>query len=57
MSAEMIFNARIAAWIPEATDMDDLADSLDEIANHMTLEIDLAQGRAAPLLGRHRSRR
>ncbi len=42
MSAEMIFSARIAAWIPEATDMDDLAVSLDEIANHMTLDIDLA---------------
>jgi glycine cleavage system regulatory protein len=41
MSAEMIFNARIDAWIPETTDMDDLADTLDEIANHMTLEIDL----------------
>jgi glycine cleavage system regulatory protein len=41
MSAEMIFSARIAAWIPEATDMDDLADTLDEIANQMTLEIDL----------------
>lgn len=42
MSAEMIFTARIAAWIPEATDMDDLTASLDEIANQMTLEIDLA---------------
>jgi glycine cleavage system regulatory protein len=42
MSAEMIFSAHIAAWIPEATDLGDLADSLDEIANHMTLEIDLA---------------
>jgi glycine cleavage system regulatory protein len=41
MSAEMIFSARIAAWIPEATDMADLSDTLDEIANHMTLEIDL----------------
>jgi glycine cleavage system regulatory protein len=41
MSAEMIFNARIDAWIPETTDMDDLSDTLDEIANHMTLEIDL----------------
>ncbi len=41
MSAEMIFSARIVAWIPEGTDMDDLADTLDEIANHMTLELDL----------------
>ena len=41
MSAEMIFNARIDAQISTDTDMDDLADTLDEIANHMTLEIDL----------------
>jgi glycine cleavage system regulatory protein len=41
MSAEMIFNARIDAQIPTDTDMDDLVDTLDEIANHMTLEIDL----------------
>lgn len=41
MSAEMIFTARIAAWIPEATNMDELRASLDEIADHMTLEIDL----------------
>lgn len=41
MSAEMIFCARIDAWIPEATNMDDLWDTLDEIANNMTLEIDL----------------
>lgn len=41
MSAESIFSARIDAWIPEATNMDDLWDSLEEIANHMTLEIDL----------------
>jgi glycine cleavage system regulatory protein len=41
MSAEMIFSARIDAWIPETTDLDDLAVSLDEIADHMTLEIDL----------------
>ena len=31
----------IDAWIAEATDMGDLADRLDEIASHMTLEIDL----------------
>ena len=41
MSAEMIFKARIDAHIPQDTDMDDLHDTLDEIANHMTLEIDL----------------
>jgi len=41
MSAELIFTARIAAWIPEATNMDELRASLDEIADHMTLEIDL----------------
>lgn len=41
MSAEMIFTARIAAWIPEATNMDDLWASLEEIADNMTLEIDL----------------
>jgi glycine cleavage system regulatory protein len=41
MSAEMIFSAHIHAWIPETTDMDDLAGTLDEIADHMTLVIDL----------------
>jgi glycine cleavage system regulatory protein len=41
MSAEMIFTARIAAWIPEDTNMDELWASLDEIADNMTLEIDL----------------
>jgi glycine cleavage system regulatory protein len=41
MSAEMIFSAHIDAWIPETTDTDDLTDTLDEIANQMTLEIDL----------------
>ena len=41
MSAEMIFRARIDALIPENTDMEDLSDTLEEIANHMTLEIDL----------------
>ena len=42
MSAELMFSARIVAWIPEGTDMNDLTDTLDKIANHMTLEIDLA---------------
>ena len=41
MSAEMIFSANIEAWIPEGTRLDDLQDTLDDIANHMTLEIDL----------------
>ena len=41
MSAESIFTARIGAWIPESTDLDDLRGTLDEIADHMTLEIDL----------------
>jgi glycine cleavage system regulatory protein len=41
MSAELIFKARIDAHIPQDTDMDDLHDTLDEIANQMTLEIDL----------------
>ena len=41
MSAELIFTARIDAQIPDSTDMDDLSDTLDEIANTMTLEIDL----------------
>jgi glycine cleavage system regulatory protein len=41
MSAEMIFSAHIDAWIPETTDTDDLTDTLDDIANQMTLEIDL----------------
>lgn len=41
MSAELIFTARIDAEIPEHIDLDDLEDSLEEIANVMTLEIDL----------------
>ena len=41
MSAEMLFSAHIDAWIPELTDLDDLSGTLDEIADHMTLEIDL----------------
>jgi glycine cleavage system regulatory protein len=45
MSAEMIFSARIEAQIPDHIDLDDLEDSLDEIANTMTLEIDLERSR------------
>jgi len=41
MSAEMLFTARIDARIPQDTDMDELSDTLDEIANHMTLDIDI----------------
>ena len=41
MSGELLFKARIDAQIPESTDMDDLHDSLEEIGNNMTLDIDL----------------
>lgn len=41
MSSELLFRARIDALVPENTDMDSLQDSLDEIANHMTLDIEL----------------
>lgn len=44
MSAELIFSACIQAEIPEHLDLDDLEDSLEEIANTMTLEIDLERG-------------
>ncbi len=44
MSAELLFSARIDAEIPEQLDLDDLEDSLEEIANHMTLEIELERG-------------
>lgn len=44
MSAERIFSARIDAEIPTHIDLDDLEDSLEEIANTMTLEIDLERG-------------
>lgn len=43
MSAEMIFSAHIDAWIPQATNLDALRDTLDEIADTMTLEIDLEE--------------
>ena len=45
MSAELLFSARIDAEIPEQLDLDDLEDSLEEIANHMTLEIELERVR------------
>ncbi len=41
MSAELLFNARIEAQVPEHTDFDDLHVALEEIANQMTLDIDL----------------
>ncbi len=41
MSNELLFEARIDALVPTDTDMGDLLDSLDEIANHMTLDIEL----------------
>lgn len=41
MSAEPLFEARIEAEIPAGVSMDQLADELDEIANQMTLDIDI----------------
>jgi len=41
MSAEMIFNANISAWIPDETDLEDLRNTLDAVADDMTLDIDL----------------
>jgi len=41
MSAEMLFNARIEAEIAPDTKLDELSDVLEEIANHMTLDITL----------------
>ena len=40
MSGETLFRARIDALVPESTDLADLHDTLDEIAEHMTLDID-----------------
>jgi glycine cleavage system regulatory protein len=44
MSAEMLFHSRIDAEIPEHLDLEDLQDSLEEIADNMTLEIELERG-------------
>lgn len=44
MSGEMLFQARIDAEIPPDTNLDDLSDMLDEIANQMTLDISLESG-------------
>jgi len=41
MSAELIFSAAITARVPEHTDVAALQVELDEIADHMTLEIEL----------------
>lgn len=41
MSGELLFRARIEARVPHDTDMADLQDRLDAIANQMTLDIDL----------------
>jgi len=41
MSGEALFKARIDALVPASADLDDLSDTLDEIANQMTLDIDL----------------
>ena len=40
MSGETLFRARIDAMVPASTDLADLHDTLDEIAEHMTLDID-----------------
>jgi glycine cleavage system regulatory protein len=42
MSAEMLFEARISASVPEILDVEQLRDSLDSIADQMTLEIEMA---------------
>ncbi len=44
MSAELMFTASIEAEIPEHIDLDDMEESLEEIANIMTLEIELERG-------------
>lgn len=41
MSAENLFNAQIRASVPSATGLDELSDSLDDIANQMTLDIEI----------------
>jgi len=41
MSAEMLFQARIDAEIPLDTNLDELTDMFEEIANQMTLDISL----------------
>ena len=41
MSGESLFKARIDALVPQDTDMEDLHDTLEEIAEQMTLDIEL----------------
>jgi glycine cleavage system regulatory protein len=41
MSGEMLFKARIDACIPSSSNLEDLQDTLDDIAEQMTLDIDL----------------
>ncbi len=41
MSAELLFHARIDAHIPAHVSLDELHDAMEEIANQMTLEIDI----------------
>ena len=41
MSGEMLFKARIDAEIPQSLALDDLTETLDDIANQMTLDIEL----------------
>ncbi len=41
MSAEAVFSARITARIPNEVDAEELAGALDDIANQMTLDIEL----------------
>ena len=44
MSGEALFKARIDALVPASVDLDDLSDTLEEIANQMTLDIELERG-------------
>lgn len=44
MSAENLFNAQICASVPAGTSLEELSDSLDEIANQMTLDIEIERG-------------
>ncbi len=41
MSAENLFNAQIRVSVPADTSFEDLSDNLDDIANQMTLDIEL----------------
>ncbi|MEP4484697.1 MAG: ACT domain-containing protein [Halioglobus sp.] len=44
MSGEALFKARIDAQVPSSADLEDLSETLEEIANQMTLDIDLERG-------------